>query len=262
MTITARNYAAQSLRAMSAAASRLEGERKQEGKIAKMIATMIPSAVHFAVPDGGKILDDGLRGLVGLEIRLPYKTITLEFFSDGARYCIVASEVDGHGIIVLCSADMGNGWVFLPVALFPRDVSADGTFGCQMVNPDGSDASSFSGAAAASFCCVAVLELCEALSCSNVDSEVIEPVDQRKNAKRIKQGKLPIYETRRLVIKAPLTRSATGHAHGGSDRQTPREHLRRGHIRRLQDGRQIWVQSCVVGNRSNGVIHKSYAVTN
>ncbi|MCK2097254.1 hypothetical protein, partial [Thauera aromatica] len=122
--------------------------------------------------------------------------------------------------------------------------------------------SSFNGAAAASFCCVAVLELCEALSCSNVDSEVMQPVDQQKNAKRIRQGKLPIFETRRLVIKAPLTRSAAGHAQWTGDRQCPREHLRRGHIRRLQDGRRIWVQSCVVGSRENGVIHKSYAVTN
>ena len=85
-------------------------------------------------------------------------------------------------------------------------------------------------------------------------------VDQRKNAKRIKQGKLPMYETRRLVIKAPITRGAASQAQGDSDRQGPREHLRRGHIRRLQDGRRIWVQSCVVGSRENGVIHKSYAV--
>lgn len=63
---------------------------------------------------------------------------------------------------------------------------------------------------------LAVLELCEALSCSNVDSEVVELVDQRKNAKRIKQGKLPMYETRRLVIKAPITRGAASQAQGDS----------------------------------------------
>lgn len=108
---------------------------------------------------------------------------------------------------------------------------------------------------------IAVLELCEAISCSNVDSEVVETIDQRKNERRIRQGKLPLYETRRLVIKAPLTRSARNSAGGVSDRQGPREHLRRGHIRRLQDGRRVWVQSCVVGNRENGVINKSYGVT-
>lgn len=261
MSITAKNYAAQAWRAMSVAAETLERQGAPEGRIAKAMAMLIPIATHFAIPDGGKILDDELRGLIGAKIRLPYKTITVEFFADGARYCIVAGERDGD-VLLLCSADVGNGWTFLPVTLIPDDVREDGTFSCRMGNPDGTDASNFSGARAASFCCVAVLELCEALSCSNVDSEVIEPVDQAKNAKRVRRGKLPIYETRRLVIKAPMTRSAGDRRLGNSNRSGPREHLRRGHIRRLSDGRRIWVQSCVVGNRENGVIHKSYAVTN
>lgn len=107
----------------------------------------------------------------------------------------------------------------------------------------------------------AVLNLCEALSCSNVDSEVVEPIDPRKNAKRIRQGKLPMYETRRLVIKVPGSRKEGGaHASQGF-RQGPREHLRRGHIRKLVDGKKVWVQSCVVGSKENGVIAKSYAIT-
>ena len=68
-----------------------------------------------------------------------------------------------------------------------------------------------------------------------------------------------MYETRRLVIKAPITRARRARrkatAIAGAARAS-----RRGHIRRLQDGRRIWVQSCVVGSRENGVIHKSYAV--
>ena len=41
------------------------------------------------------------------------------------------------------------------------------------------------------------------------------------------------------------------------DRNGPREHLRRGHVRRLPDGRKTWVQACVVGSRALGVVRKS-----
>lgn len=102
--------------------------------------------------------------------------------------------------------------------------------------------------------------MCEALSCSNVDSEVIEKIDAKANEKRIRKGKLPLYETRRLVINVPLS-STSDKTGSSSDRSGPREHLRRGHIRRLQDERKIWVQSCVVGHRELGLINKSYSVT-
>lgn len=45
------------------------------------------------------------------------------------------------------------------------------------------------------------------------------------------------------------------------DRSGLREHLRRGHVRRLPYGRKKWVQCCVAGSRALGVVKKStYAV--
>jgi hypothetical protein len=64
---------------------------------------------------------------------------------------------------------------------------------------------------------------------------------------------------RRLVVKV----GDVAHAIGAPvvDRSGPREHLRRGHIRRLPDGRKTWVVCCVVGSRALGVVKKSaYAV--
>ena len=47
-----------------------------------------------------------------------------------------------------------------------------------------------------------VMELIEALSCSNVKAQLLEPVDVFKQARRAKDGKLPIYETKILTIPA------------------------------------------------------------
>jgi hypothetical protein len=105
----------------------------------------------------------------------------------------------------------------------------------------------------------AVLELCEALSCSNVTSDVLQPASS-KNAKRISDKKLPIYETRCLSIIAPTTTSGRSEGLGGTHR-SPRQHLRRGHIRRIAEERKIWVNSCVVGAKSQGVIEKTYTVS-
>lgn len=254
MTITARNYAAQAQHMAERSIS-----VSQPNLILKDFQIGASTAIHFALPDGGEILSDNLRGLIGETVRLPFDTITVEYREGLVDFCTLAKETESGEIeFIVAFRNPLSKWDFLPAkAFFSGAVDAEDI------------AVSFEDAdipnvvmEAATVCVIRVLGLCEALACSNVDSEVIEPVDQRKNAKRIKQRKLPIYETRRLVIKAPLTRSEGSHSHGNSDRQGPREHLRRGHIRRLQDGRRIWVQSCVVVSRENGVIHKSYAITN
>lgn len=315
MSISAKNYAAQAQAGLREWAKRANESHVQDAKAVMDISEQIGIAVHFALPDNGRILGDGLKGLKGLELRLPYPSITVEYyvnekasfnsemqlrspkrlafafdipkemFDDDSDFC------DG-GIIIFAAnyilSEYGDGWVPVPMGVaIPR--RWDGFEGLKMFpgisqSEEGKKAFAFTpiplchqvtddiikkyGAEKGALYAIkdvqdeatAVLELCEALSCSNVDSEVVETIDQRKNERRIRQGKLPLYETRRLVIKAPLTRSAGSSAGCISDRQGPREHLRRGHIRRLQDGRRVWVQSCVVGNRANGVINKQYGV--
>ena len=98
-----------------------------------------------------------------------------------------------------------------------------------------------------------VMELVEALSCLNVKTQLLEPVDALKQARRAKDGKLPIYETKILTIPGSL---GSGE-HLGGTHSGPRQHLRRGHIRRLPVG-NIWVNSHLVGDPSKGKIEKSY----
>lgn len=105
----------------------------------------------------------------------------------------------------------------------------------------------------------AVLELCEALTCSNVTTAIHQRCSM-KNEKRAGCNKLPIYETKVLVLNTDSKQSKLA-----SDNQilsgkaSPRQHLRRGHIRRLQTS-NIWVNSCVVGDAANGLIEKQYRV--
>jgi len=107
-----------------------------------------------------------------------------------------------------------------------------------------------------------VLEFIEACSCANVEHQVIQAAPKDGvAARRARDGKLPLLETRSLSLTLPGHRaqgSAFDSLRGG--RASPRQHLRRGHIRRLEDGRRIWVQSAVVGATDSGRIDKHYAV--
>ena len=99
----------------------------------------------------------------------------------------------------------------------------------------------------------AVLELIEALSCSNVRHE---PLPVRKlNKAAAKRGALPFDEYRILVVNAPGKQDADqGHSAGAVTHRSPREHLRRGHIRTYQTGRRIWVNSTLVNAGVGGRI--------
>jgi hypothetical protein len=101
-----------------------------------------------------------------------------------------------------------------------------------------------------------------ALSCSNVkirDGERPEAI-ARVNKKRALKGKLPLFSYKILEIVAPRTTAESSSEATGSNRQSPRIHLRRGHIRRLATGSRIWVNACVVGQKKQGIVVKDYRV--
>jgi hypothetical protein len=97
----------------------------------------------------------------------------------------------------------------------------------------------------------------EALSCSNVRHKILQEASSA-NPRRIRDGKVPIYEERVLTVDAP-GKAGEWRMAGGSH-ASPREHLRRGHIRRLQDGRKVWVSPAVIGAGNPGRIDKSYSI--
>lgn len=101
----------------------------------------------------------------------------------------------------------------------------------------------------------AVLALVEALSCINVS---IDPLPARKaNKSSAKRGAIPFDEYHVLTLK-PQSDFKRGVAHVSG--RSPREHLRRGHIRRIANGCRVWVNACVVNAGAAGKITTDYKV--
>lgn len=106
----------------------------------------------------------------------------------------------------------------------------------------------------------AALDFLEAMSCVNVGTAIHQAAPSNKVAHaRRRDGKAPIYETKMLVVDVRGDEPRAIGAPQG-DRAGVRQHLRRGHIRRLQSGRNIWVNSHVVGDPSLGRVDKQYRV--
>jgi len=100
-----------------------------------------------------------------------------------------------------------------------------------------------------------------AMSCSNVALVDQAPPDAL-NRKRSKSGKVPLFTYKTLHIVTDRDRTKrTARENDTEARQSPRLHLRRGHIRRLDEARMIWVQPAMVGDPERGKVVNAYALS-
>jgi hypothetical protein len=76
------------------------------------------------------------------------------------------------------------------------------------------------------------------------------------NRRKISEGKMPTYDWTTVYIDAPAKRSESK----GGTHASPRLHDRRGHLRRLKNGKNVWVKSCKVGDASKGAVWHDYTV--
>lgn len=104
---------------------------------------------------------------------------------------------------------------------------------------------------------VAITELLVLLSLANVGTKLIEPACEL-NRKRLARDRLPLYDYHVLTIAGREVFDRGGS--GFSDR-TLRSHYRRGHIRRLNDGRHVWVRNTIVHGKRPGFVDKDYDLT-
>ena len=100
----------------------------------------------------------------------------------------------------------------------------------------------------------AVLDFISALTCANIR---IEAKPARKPPKRSKPA-LPFDSYHYLTVDVPGKASSQGAGIG--DRRSPREHIRRGHIRRLADGRALWINATMVNAGIGSRVDKGYVV--
>ena len=240
---------------------------------------LIPIALkapRFLLPHDGLVGTNEKSQFMKLfqPVRLPYPVIVLEFSATRGRTIVVAMESNIGGPCIstytFLSWNDGN-----PHAWEPRHlcVSADTTGNPVIPVRDGkntkyglslfvTDLNTNRGVSeidpyrAEIHAIWVLLSLLLALQCCNVKTENV-PVPIALNKKRVERKKLPFVEYKILTVGT----EHAGSLSGSGTHASPRQHIRRGHIRRITDTRTVWVNQCMVGDPNKGTIVKDYRVT-
>lgn len=217
-------------------------------------------AQKFIMPDNGVLFyDPELRAIDdSKEISLPYKIIALEFkvtnMGPITKSIVFAVQHDDLISIMQSYFTSGPGFGFWVAAGDAHDIPRVQLFQSASLTEDQIKKEKRILAAKDSANGL-VLHLLNALACSNVQVERSEP----KNSKKKVKSALPFDAYHILTVDVSCKNQHGGEI--GAAHRSPREHLRRGHIRRLEDGRRIWVNAAIIGaGHGAGVITKDYMV--
>lgn len=259
------NYCRQATKPLQEAA-RVHSDEVVRRECRTALNTMA-KAEKFMLPDGGRLLVDyELRGLEGIElISLPFPVLALEYRdSGGGKRITLATQREkdiflqhvlyfkgegweNHQWIATCGILLSRSQPYTRLEVSTGNVCA--------VNVVPLDSQLDCADRLAKEPALALLSMLNALACSNVHIKRSTP---KKTGKKTKSA-LPFDTYHVLTIDVP-GKSGEGAATGSH--RSPREHLRRGHIRRLGDGRRIWVNASVVcAGRGAGVVTKDYALS-
>lgn len=241
----------------------------------------------FMLPDGGRIINKTLEGLPD-KLRLPYKTIVLEYKvvlatdelegSVDSRKLIVANQVSDMEIEAYMATyrPLDKKWVLYPYRWSTKTeaIPEDQLAFLQSIAPgDGrvapflTDLESMNGLGRMVPDWIRnsmneevrpLMELLEALSCSNVGTESL--LKTKPGIGNGKKDAYPFDSYRVLTINSGKSGKDDISVIAGSGR-SPREHLRRGHIRVYRSGIKVWIQPMVVNPGQGGKSSKDYFVT-
>lgn len=274
----------------------MEKAHPRDVAVCRAALKVAAASPKFVLPHGGRILNDNLRGLPA-ELRLPFPSVIIEYdcsnlsglveqtFSHDSttsapKRIVLACQESNEPISVYSILQFVNkeGYAYWAMQPFVAEIYMSDDPSLPLMEIQGRELNmtplAFQMRATGTLAklfgkdwhhhaqanmmdeIAAVAELIEALACSNVSHEAL-PV-RKLNKGAAKRGALPFDEYRVLVVNGRKF-DAPGTGSGGSHR-SPREHLRRGHIRRLQDGRTVWVNSTIVNAGTAGKISKVYDV--
>lgn len=182
--------------------------------------------------------------------RLPYKRMMVEASVAGAdcSWVIVqATEVSDTELrLIFAQRDLNGRWF----STAPFSVELHGETVRTIGHVDDAQIEHYKYAFAL------LMRTCLAMQCNNVRAE--RPAFFRKTTTKPKGGKQALFSHKVLVVDVSGQGSAEGERTG--THASPRLHLRRGHIRRLASGETVWVQPCVVGDKSKGMLTKDYRI--
>lgn len=189
--------------------------------------------------------------------RLPYETCAFEFTNDGDGRqwgsIVIAWESPGlMEFVHFHRLPQSDSWCFAGHAELSKDENAIAYYPDGIINKLREGLSKDDMKLYIEFFQWQVAKFLSVLNCVNVKTEIIEaPV--ALNRKRQKSGKPPIYSYKTLVLRP----SAAQRSDQGGTHESPRIHLRRGHIKHRRTG-DFWWQPHVVGDRARGIVMKDY----
>jgi len=251
-------------------------EKLKEIQPSLALHIILDKATKFTLPLNGLILNDAqLKGLEGVEeLRLPYERIALEFTRDVNIYndysplkdkthfpnkiVLLLVEWSKHISVQMWCHSVGIWYPCAPISIPKTDSYVMGEKGVYTYKVHMPPIELMGVCTPKSLEQDYAMELkivfgfLNAMACSNVKAEKLPT---RKPSKTL--GALPFDEYHVLTIDRP---AGTGKGHAGGSHRSPREHLRRGHIRRLSTGSKIWVNAAVINAGAGGKIRKQYAM--
>lgn len=249
--------------------------------------TTLKQAVKFRLPENGVLVDVGgyFNGTLDPKktmyeifhdyiptLRLPYPTIAMEvdfnFKNVNISYVIVAQErsLDNSDEIDYINVNFfernGDAWGSIP---FEFRIDAETFTVKPYLHPNsGIPESNVSMELAETIyitCSVLaymVFSFLAALNCSNI-VEHDTPAPSKLNKKRQSKNKPLFFDYKILVIDTDKKAANTSSSISSGNHAKKAFHIRRGHIRRLPN-KNIWVNSCTVGDKNIGVVEKEYKV--
>lgn len=228
----------------------------------------------FILPENAECCpDEEFRAVVDCNnIRQPYPVIALEYRFDKSYKCILLSierelKKDSPfyypSIVPILGHVVTPWWTVLPIHFGTHIVDLEGPNGAMQsygdISPKARTFFSRTGEIGSidNFIAISVrnyyrfMNMCQ---CSNVEFAPAEGCERGEMKKRRSLG----FDEYKVMMVSSHIR-AKAEARGGSH-ASPREHLRRGHIRRIDDERRVWVNATVVCPGSSGKIEKDYAI--
>jgi hypothetical protein len=250
------------------------------------------TAPKFALPHGGRILDNNLEDLPE-KIRLPYPVVVIEYpcleyplspildllppdklgeirpsEHGHDRMIVIATQVNDEPIRVLfITRRIGTDvWVYPPFTISiaqERKPEVGSTTGLWL-HVERHSEEALAGMSEEWFMKVAgamskapmraVYELCEALSVNHVT--VTELPARKPNRAARRRGALD-YDSYRVLTIQPRS-EPTLPSGETRDHRSPREHERRGHWRRYKSGKEVFIEKLTINKGVGGKVIKDY----